>query len=639
MTNPLKKLLSNSRYARSWMIFLMDIIVSILCSLLAYMLTAYLFHNTILAGVLLRIGITSAIASTVAIYLSKTYRHIIRHSSLQNLLNIFVAVAIKIVPLFGFIILLLLKILSVNIVLLQLLLDGFLTVIALIATRVIIATAYNNLINVSDHKRCNILIYGHGSNSVALKNSLADNQSYSVVGFYDYGKEYHNYTIAGLSVFYFFDEQDFINLALKRNIDAILFPDPLSVQEEKERLIRYCDNQNIKILISPPVDEIGKSGISKSQIRNISIEDLLGREEININLDAVREKFKGKSILVTGAAGSIGSEIARQVAGLDIKQLILFDVAETPLHNLRLEMEERYPALNFVPVIGDVRVRERVKMIFDKYAPQIVFHAAAYKHVPLMEENPCEAILVNTIGTKMVADAAVESGVETMIMISTDKAVNPTNVMGATKRLAEIYVQSLGIALDNSVVSGKTKFITTRFGNVLGSNGSVIPLFRKQIQQGGPVTVTHPDIIRYFMTIPEACRLVMEAVTLGEGNDIFVFDMGEPVKIKDMAEQMIRLAGYTPNKDIKIKYTGLRPGEKLFEELLTDDENLIDTPHQKIKIAKVREYDYFTIVQELESLSQLSKKVKIEESVIRLKEVIPEYKSQNSRFEELDNKN
>ena len=342
-------------------------------------------------------------------------------------------------------------------------------------------------------------------------------------------------------------------------------------------------------------------------------------------------------MLVTGAAGSIGSEICRQLAHFPIKKLVCFDSAETPMHNLRLELEEKYKGLNFVPVIGDVRSPDRVDYVFRNWHPQVVFHAAAYKHVPLMEENPCEAIRTNVFGTRVMADAAVSYGVEKFVMISTDKAVNPTNIMGCSKRLAEIYVQSLGCAIHEGKVKGHTKFITTRFGNVLGSNGSVIPRFKEQIENGGPVTVTHPDIIRFFMTIPEACRLVMEAATMGEGNEIFVFEMGKAVKIVDLATRMIELAGYRPGEDIEIKFTGLRPGEKLYEEVLSDKENTIPTENKKIMIAKVRHYEYADILDTYAEFEKLSRTVKIMDTVRLMKKVVPEFKSKNSpRFEVLD---
>ena len=340
--------------------------------------------------------------------------------------------------------------------------------------------------------------------------------------------------------------------------------------------------------------------------------------------------------MVTGAAGSIGSELCRQLATFGVGYLVLFDNAETPMHELRLELEQNFPNLKFIPFVGDVRQKERLRMVFEKYRPRVVFHAAAYKHVPLMEENPCEAVRVNVIGSRLVADFCVEYNVDMMVMISTDKAVNPTNVMGASKRLAEIYVQSLGLAIERGEVKGKTRFVTTRFGNVLGSNGSVIPYFRKQIERGGPVTVTDPGITRFFMTIPEACRLVMEAATMSIGNQIYVFDMGEPVKIVDLAERMIRLAGYVPNEDIKIKFIGLRPGEKLYEEVLSNEENTIPTGNAKIRVAKVRKYERDEVLRAYDQLAELALAVQIEDTVRLMKQVVPEFKSKNSRFEILD---
>lgn len=344
----------------------------------------------------------------------------------------------------------------------------------------------------------------------------------------------------------------------------------------------------------------------------------------------------GDKVRVTGAAGSIGSELCRQLASFGIKKLILFDNAETPMHNLRLELEERFPKLEFVPVIGDIRLPNRLDFAFRTFHPQVVFHAAAYKHVPLMEENPCEAVLVNVIGTRNVALKCLEYNVEKMVMISTDKAVNPTNIMGCTKRLAEIYVQSLGLAIEQGTIEGATKFVTTRFGNVLGSNGSVIPRFREQIAKGGPVTVTHPDITRFFMTIPEACQLVMEAATISTGNQICVFDMGKSVKIADLAKRMIELAGYEPGEEIKIEYTGLRPGEKLYEEVLSNTENTIPTTHDRIRIAKVREYDYAEACAATGQLEQFARMVNVPDTVCLMKKIVPEFKSKNSEFERFD---
>ena len=426
----------------------------------------------------------------------------------------------------------------------------------------------------------------------------------------------------------------------KYKINGVIFARIEDAREEENRIIRYCKDLRLKTLIAPSINEDINGAVNGTgkgvDVRKIKIEDLLGRDEINIDMQEVTDEFKDKVILVTGAAGSIGSELCRQLARVGIRKLIMFDSAETPLHNVRLEFENEYKQLDFVPVIGDVRVAERVRMVFEKYRPQIVFHAAAYKHVPLMEENPCEAVMVNVAGTRIVADMALAFGVEKFVMISTDKAVNPSNVMGCSKRLAEIYCQSLGTAVIEGRVQGHTKFITTRFGNVLGSNGSVIPLFRKQIENGGPVTVTHKDIIRFFMTIPEACRLVLEAATMGHGNEIFVFDMGEPVRIADLARRMIELAGYKPDKDIEIKYTGLRPGEKLYEEVLSNSENTIPTDHKKIMIAKARRYERESILPDFDELTGLAYSCQVIPTVKLMKHLVPEYKSLNSAYAQLD---
>ena len=374
----------------------------------------------------------------------------------------------------------------------------------------------------------------------------------------------------------------------------------------------------------------------RSSIREIKIEDLLGREEIQLSMDKIIENFGGKTVLVTGSAGSIGSELCRQLASFGPKKLILFDNGETPMHNLRLELEERFKDLDFEPVIGDVRQEPRLDYVFRKFRPQVVFHAAAYKHVPLMEENPCEAVRVNVTGSRNVADKCVQYDVEKMVMISTDKAVNPTNIMGCTKRLAEIYVQSLGLAMERGEIKGKTKFVTTRFGNVLGSNGSVIPRFREQIAKGGPVTVTHPEITRFFMTIPEACRLVMEAATMSTGNQIFVFDMGESVKIDSLARKMITLAGFVPDKDIMVEYSGLRPGEKLYEEVLSTKENTDPTTHDRINVAKVRQYEYERALKTVKELEDYAVAVNIPDMVRLMKRTVPEFLSKNSEFEKYD---
>jgi len=387
----------------------------------------------------------------------------------------------------------------------------------------------------------------------------------------------------------------------------------------------------------PPSDKWINNELDDTQLKDINIEQLLDREVINIKNESIAREVKGKKILVTGAAGSIGSEIARQLIKYNPAVIILCDNAETPLHELLLTFNASDAVKSF---IGDIKDRVRMEQIFEIYEPEIIYHAAAYKHVPLMEEHPSAAIVNNVMGTQILAELAVAYGVDKFVMVSTDKAVNPTNVMGASKRIAEIYTQSyhkhLRAASGINNLVNTTKFVTTRFGNVLGSNGSVIPRFQKQLEKGGPITVTHPEITRYFMTIPEACQLVLEAGAMGKGGEIFVFDMGKPVKIVDLAYKMIRLAGKVPEADIQVVYSGLRPGEKLYEELLNNSENTLPTYHDKILIAKVREYDFAWVQSEVAELVRLAKKHIAIDTVVKMKEIVPEFISNNSSFEKLD---
>ena len=404
----------------------------------------------------------------------------------------------------------------------------------------------------------------------------------------------------------------------------------------------FIDN-NVRILTTPYFSDYNpqqeENNIEKriGRIESIKVEDLLERPIIKLNDESIQSLIYRQTIMITGAAGSIGSEIVRQVAAYQPHAIIMVEIAESPLHDLFIDLKPKFPDIQLIHVIADVRDITMIEPIFNEYHPNIVFHAAAYKHVPLMEDFPPQAILANVLGTKNVADMAIKYGTQRFVMISTDKAVNPTNVMGASKRIAEIYVQSLFLKLAKEN-QNCTKFITTRFGNVLGSNGSVVPFFKKQIAQGGPVTVTHPEIIRYFMTIPEASSLVLEAATLGNGGEIFVFDMGQPVKISDLAKNMIRLAGYVPGKEIEIEivYTGLRPGEKLYEELLNQKELTIPTTHEKILVAKVREYDYDMVNTLIDKLIRCAQEGKIFPTVQIMKEIVPEYKSKNSAYEQLD---
>ena len=624
-----------SEYLSTRVIFVYDMLMSFAASLVMLtvvdmFLYAGSFHWKLIVYWL---GL-SFVFSFIAIWRLRTYRIIVRHMTLTEmarfaLVALLKAFAVGLVFGLTFNFSPLLYVMAAS--------DFFLTFGMFFILRLAMLYAYNMIKSQMEHRDSiqNILVYGIGIKSVSLLNRFANSSNYNVVGFIQFGNTNVTHVISEKKVYYIASEEDYDAVVEKQDVTAIIFATEEEACMEQDRVIRYSMNAGLKLLFAPPVDEM-VDGKPAHQIRNIEIEDLLMRNEIKINMDEIVENFRGKTVLVTGAAGSIGSELTRQLATFGVKELVLYDNAETPMHNLRLELEEKFPELSFIPVIGDVRLPARLDYAFRKWRPQVVFHAAAYKHVPLMEENPCEAVLVNVIGSRNVADKCLEYDVEKMVMVSTDKAVNPTNIMGCTKRLAEIYVQSLGLAIEQGNKAGKTKFVTTRFGNVLGSNGSVIPRFRDQIASGGPVTVTHPEITRFFMTIPEACRLVMEAATMSEGNQIFVFDMGESVKIDDLARRMIRLAGFTPDKDIKIEYSGLRPGEKLYEEVLATNENTLPTNHSRIRIAKVREYDYADANYTIAELERLSREVVIPDMVRLMKQTVPEFISKNSRFEIYD---
>ena len=484
-----------------------------------------------------------------------------------------------------------------------------------------------------------VMIYGTQTAGLAIAKMLraAGNIPYRPVGFIADENQRHGYELAGLRV-HPLNEKMFEWMA-KRNIRHVIIS-PIKMREiNPAKDLQIFIDHNIRILTTPyftqwdNTEEIDMQRIGR--IDSIRIEDLLERPQININTENVRQIIHKRVVLVSGAAGSIGSELVRQLQQYDPQVTLLLEMAESPLHDLVLDLRTQFPNSRFIPIIADVRNRARIEQIFNEMRPDIVYHAAAYKHVPLMESFPNEAIQANVLGTKNMADLAVKYGAQRFVMISTDKAVNPTNIMGASKRIAEIYVQSLFRKLQKTDPNC-TKFITTRFGNVLGSNGSVIPFFRKQIAAGGPLTVTHPDIIRYFMTIPEACCLVMEASTLGEGGEIFIFDMGEPVKILDLARNMIRLAGYTPEKDIQIVFTGLRPGEKLYEELLNQKETTLPTANDKIMVARVREFDFDQVSKSIDQLIKTSKMSKPFTTVTLMKRLVPEYISNNSIYEQLD---
>lgn len=627
------------RFVSSRLILCLDMVVSVGSSLLSFLLAGLFFYPFESELYVIGLWLCGSFVCSLYFFMAlHTYRSIIRHSTLRELWKIGAAVLGKGVLLGVFLSLMPgIGIGDVRVVA-ALLFDVLLTLSALVVMRVGMIVIYDALKNNAlERKHCQrVLVYGTGDKSVSLVTRLQNSPHYHVVGFLTFGARLKHHTIADCPVYYFETAANVDYVRNRFDIDAVLFASYVDAQAEQERLIGYCTECGLKVLMAPPIDEVVDGRLMKQSIREIKIEDLLGRPEIRISMDEIVANFRGKTVMVTGAAGSIGSELCRQLAAFGVRELVLFDNGETPMHNIRLELEERFPDLKFTPLIGDIRHVPRLEYAFETFRPQVVFHAAAYKHVPLMEENPCEAVLVNVAGTRNVADLCLKYGVEKMVMISTDKAVNPTNIMGCTKRLAEIYVQSLGLSVEQGATPGRTKFVTTRFGNVLGSNGSVIPRFRSQIAKGGPVTVTHPEIMRFFMTIPEACRLVMEAATISSGNQIFVFDMGASVRIADLARRMISLAGFEPDKDIRIEYTGLRPGEKLYEEVLSNTENTLPTSHDRIRIAKVREYDYAEACAVVIALEKLSREVDVPDLVRLMKRTVPEFRSQNSAFEAYD---
>ena len=524
--------------------------------------------------------------------------------------------------------------LPVNLLIWDILATSLLSLLIMWGIRIIVKNIYDS--NYHHVQATRVFIYGvkHGGIGLAKSIRNEDPAKYILAGFVSDAEDgMSNHFLMGVKVYP--NNEELISEMKKKQVKTLLVS-PLKSQKLKEntQMITSLMENGIHILLIPDAQEWdGKESIH-SQLREINIEDLLARDKIEVDMKAIEQLLNNQKILITGAAGSIGSEIVRQVAFFHPTELVLVDQAETPLHDIRLMMANDFPHVKSYTLIGDIANSSRMEEIFQTHHPDYVFHAAAYKHVPMMEDNPSESIINNVLGTKIIADLAVKYDVRKFVMISTDKAVNPTNVMGCSKRICEIYVQSLDEAIKSGTVRGTTQFITTRFGNVLGSNGSVIPLFKEQIKKGGPVTVTHPDIIRYFMLIPEACKLVLEAGTMGHGGEIFAFDMGEPVKIMDLAQRMIMLSHA---KGIEIKITGLREGEKLYEELLSDEEMTLPTFHPKIKIAQTRKYDYVPIRHEIDELIRSSRHDDDMCIVRHMKEIVPEFKSQHSKYEILDN--
>ncbi|MFY8109169.1 MAG: polysaccharide biosynthesis protein [Bacteroidia bacterium] len=519
-----------------------------------------------------------------------------------------------------------------------LLIDFVLSTFFLASFRVFIKLMYIRINSTTSKSIINYAIYGAGDAGITTKRKLEQEsrRGIRVAAFFDDSIDKHRKILEGVSIYNGTSELE--DIITRHNIEQVIIAIPSISKSRKQDIVERCLALNVNVRTVPPIEKWINGELSFNQIKNIKIEDLIERDVIELDKAKIGNQVNGKVVMVTGAGGSIGSEMVRQIIKFKPKKLLCVDKSEIKLYELDGELRESHKnELNtFVEIlIGDITNEARMKMIFEKFKPQIIYHAAAYKHVPLMEENPSEAIWVNVKGTKTIADLAYQYNSDRFVMVSTDKAVNPTNVMGASKRIAEIYVQSLyHNALKNNV---KTKYITTRFGNVLGSSGSVIPRFRKQIEDGGPITVTHPDITRYFMTIPEACQLVLEAGNMGNGGEIYIFDMGKSTKIVDLARKMIKLSGLTLGKDIQIVFTGLRPGEKIYEELLNDEENTLPTHHSKIMIGKVRTYDFAEVESNTKELINLYQTQDMMKIVTKMKTIVPEFKSKNSIYESLDN--
>lgn len=632
----LPKPLNQIKIVPRWIIFTFDIAVSTFAFFVAYLLHSQFEPQSFASPAvsiyfLLCIGLTA-----ISFLIFRLYSGIVRYTSAVDSIRILSTIVFTSITLF------IVKLLFVALQFPYSLPTDLIIIYALFAFTGL--TTYRTCIKIffqytksTRNGRKNAVVYGAGDLGIAVKRTFEhDFRSEKViVAYIDDNEEKVGKSIDGLKIY---RSRDFARVIKKFGVDELIIATANIDVETKDQVIDMALENNVTVLTLPPVNKIINGDLSPAQIKQIRIEDLLERAPIQISNKKLLDQLKGKRVLVTGAAGSIGSEISKQLGRYEPQMIILCDQAESPLHNLQLDLQDQFKNQIYHTFIADIRSEQRMRLLFETFKPHYVYHAAAYKHVPMMENHPSEGVRTNVFGTHLLANLAVEFSVQKFVFVSTDKAVNPTNVMGATKRIAEKYVQSFNNFLERQNLTS-TRFITTRFGNVLGSNGSVIPRFKDQIEKGGPVTVTHPDITRYFMTIPEACQLVIEAGNMGNGGEIFVFDMGKSVKIVDLAKKMIRLSGLTPFKDIDIKFTGLRPGEKLYEELLNDLENTLPTHHEKIMIAKVRDNDFELVKNELQVLSKALELNNNSHVVRQMKLMVPEFKSQNSIYEQLDKEN
>jgi len=628
--------LTTMKYIPRWVVLSFDVFLCLLSYYASYYISIKLYNNELdvrVFSVFQRMGIIVGL-QIVFFWLFHTYSGVLRYSGYVDATKLLFAVFLNIliISIANFLVYIVTN--QYMFYYSALFIYAVLSFLLLFIVRLLVKTIYDYFTQNSG-QIIPVMIFGTQSAAIGIAKMLRSSQDhkYKLVGFIDDDKNATERVIMGVKV-YKYDENTIKKIVVNKAKAIIVSPNKMNQINPNTDLDLFLNNK-LSILTSPPMSIWQNDMPSIKQIKSIQIEDLLERPKIDISNENIAKQIKSKVILITGAAGSIGSEIVRQIIQYEPNLIILLDQAESPMHSLKLELEEQFPNQNFSAFLGDVRNKERMEYMIEMFRPDLIYHAAAYKHVPLMEDNPVESIQVNVKGTKIMADLAVKYKVQRFVMVSTDKAVNPTNVMGASKRIAEIYVQSLFRKLE-AEGNNITKFITTRFGNVLGSNGSVIPHFKNQIEKGGPVTVTHPEIIRYFMTIPEACMLVLEAGTMGKGGEIFIFDMGSPVKIVNLARKMIRLAGYIPEVDIKIEYTGLRPGEKLYEELLNQKEITTKTHHPKIMIAKVQEYDYDSVSVQIDELIQYSFMCKNFLTVSLMKKIVPEFLSKNSQYERLD---